>query len=144
MPAAKLLGKTEADILSPVADKLLINGETFLILPLPDSALMQVGDSLASITEVLDGFAKAGKVDTTQVIAVIPTLLRFLLPNASVLIAAAIGKDAEWVSINVPLSKKLEALRYIIDHENVPEILKNWQALVGMFTQPAPTTPTTD
>jgi hypothetical protein len=133
-----LEAKPVEEILSPPARPFEYAGQTYRILPMPDSSLMIIADALGGVASVVDGIAGAiagGGLKASDLVPFIPDILRALLPNASRLIAASLGIEIE-AAAAIPLAKKLEALRLIIEAEDVPLILKNWGALVGTFLQP--------
>jgi hypothetical protein len=130
--------KPVEEILSPTARPFEYAGQTYQILPMPDSSLMIISDALGGVASVVDGVAQAfagGGLKASDLVPFIPEIIRALLPNASKLIAASLGISADEAAA-IPLARKLEALKLIIEAEDIPLILKNWGALVGTFLQP--------
>ena len=156
MSSSKLLKeKNEADILAPVPAPFAWNGESYAIYPMPDSTLIRVGDSLADVSRLLDGiaaintdgraFSNLSTDEMVQMLApFLPQIVRFLLPNASRIIAGCLRLDEARVADEMPLTKKLEALRLIVIAEDLPLIVKNFIALAGTFAPPTPQGETTD
>jgi len=79
------------------------------------------------------------QLKAVDVLPALPAILRALIPNATKLIAASLRLDDEFVANEIPAAKKLEALKLILEAEDIPLLLKNALALVGMLLpKPAP------
>ena len=152
--ASKLLkDKPEAEILAPEPIAFTWKGKPYEIYPLPDSALMRVGDSLSDITRLFDTvaqidingrkFSELGQLEMVQILApLVPQIVRLLLPNASRLIAACLRIDETAVAEEMRLADKLEALSAIVKQEDLPRIVANFLSLTEAFVIPSATTET--
>jgi hypothetical protein len=128
----------------PATQPVEVRGEKFKIYPMPDGVIMTITDSISQIIAIVDSVVNFSmptedrpEITPALIIPILPKLINILLPNSTKLIAAALRKDEEWVQDNLNIAKRLEALRLILVAEDIPLILKNWQALVSVLT-PAP------
>lgn len=144
--SAILEHKREGDILNPRPITLTLStGETFDVFPMPDGTLIHVGDALSQVTGVIDAFVdlmketeEAGaELAPRDYLGLVPQLIRALLPCASQLIAGCLRLPAEQVATSMRLADKLEALRVILEAEDIPLILGNFAALSAIL-RPAP------
>ncbi len=137
MSSRLLSEKSVEEVLNPAPLTFEYQGQTHQVLPMPDSSLMLIADSLSVVASVIDGVGKAldGGLTAADIIPVLPEIVKALLPNASKLIAASLGVESNVVAA-MPVTKKLEALRLIVLQEDLPLILKNWTALVATFRLP--------
>ena len=135
-------GKTAEEILSPAGRTFEAAGRVFEIYPLPDGVFMTVADSLGEVTGAVMGLnerrrdpetGKAADLTSRDVLPLLPLLIRSLLPSATRIIAGALREKPEWVAENVGLAKKLEALRLILEAEDIAAIVANFQALTAIF-----------
>ena len=127
-------------ILNPEPFFLEIGSQRYEILPMPDSLLMQLGDEMASVLNLLDTIVQGNEDGTgftpKQLMPLAPHIVKLLVPNATRIVAACLGLEDEFVAQTFYLHKKLEALRLIVEAENLPLILGNWTALVATFQTP--------
>jgi len=132
--------KTPEEILNPTPKPFSNNGTDYEIFPMPDGALMKVTDALSSVVSIIDSVAhfqlppeERPIFSSALMIPIVPQILKVLLPNATVIIAASLRQPESWVSDNLRIHKRLEALRLIIEAEDIPLIIKNFEALTGIF-----------
>lgn len=155
MASRLLKEKSAEEILAPKPRPFEWDGERYEVYPMPDAVLMHVGGSLSAITGLFDSIAdlleQLPPVDGQSVdqrnrellVAFAPLagqIIQVLLPNATAVIAGCLRLDPEQVASGMGLAKKLEALRLIVEAEDIPLILKNAQALTALFTPSAPKT----
>lgn len=134
--------KTAEDIFSPSAHTFSAAGKEFDIYPLPDGVLMTIADAFGSVIGLLTGLpeketdAETGKVlpyKISDILPLMPAIIKAVLPNATKIIAAATRQPEPWVAENIGLAKKLEGLRVIFEAEDIPAIIANFQALAGII-----------
>jgi hypothetical protein len=148
-----LIGKTPESILEPqpimitLYDRKTKEERHFEVFPMNDSSLMVISESMLEIVGLFESAsnelptlddpefpAELQKILMTQ----LPRIIAVILPNASRLIAASLSVDVEWVRENVTIAQKLEAIKAIIEAEDIPLLLKNFAALVGIFPKIVP------
>jgi len=147
---SKILDQKDArDILFPTGKIWEFGGKTYEIYPLPDEALSKVSDHLQTITDLFRELLELRQATSApdakpeelfqaaDMLPLIPSLVKTLLPSQSALIAAAIQEPVEWVSKAIPLARKLECLRLIIEAEDVPLIVQNFLLLASAFKFPS-------
>lgn len=139
MESVLLKDKDERDILNPQAKPFIAGGKTFNILPMPDSKLMRVGEEMAGAAETIAGVIElvSDSGMASSVVGAIPHLIKTLIPVSSGILSIVLDESPEWVAENLPLAKRVEALRIVFQVEDIPLLLKNWHDLTEMF-QPIP------
>lgn len=148
LPASKILeNKTEEDILEPKPRTLVACGKSYQIYPMPDSVLMHVSSNLDGVVSVVDALitsrmANPGKaMEPRDIMPIIPQIVKFLIPNATAVIAGCLRIEEKVVANNFRLAEKLEAIRLIVEAEDLPLIIKNFEALTEAFQPAAPAEP---
>lgn len=106
----------------------------------------------------------AKKMTTNDLIAAIPQIAHVLLPNSTQIIASSLAAaelkmlndesmdlanyrkrqrvSADWVDDNLFRAQRLEVLGKILQAEDIPSLVANFEKLVAMFQGPTPATPT--
>ena len=147
---SRVLGMIPAEkILNPEPLFLQVGAERYPILPMPDSALMTVGDALSQAAGFVEHIANVGitegrTITLADVLDLAPTigpeLVCLLVPNATKVIAACLRKDEQWVQDNLRVHQRIEALDLILQAEHLPTILAAFTRLVAQFQRaPVPT-----
>jgi hypothetical protein len=150
---SSVLDKIPAEqILNPQPLYLQVGAERYPILPMPDSALMVIGDTLSQTAGFVEHLAEVkpiegGSIGIAEVLSLAPLLgpelVCLLVPSATKIIAACLRKDEQWVQDNLRVHQRLEALQLILEAEHLPTILAAFTKLVSVFQRTAPATPET-
>lgn len=133
-------------ILNPQPLYLQVGAERYAILPMPDSALMIIGDTLAQTAGFVEQIANMGLAGSAIGIADViglapmigPELVCLLVPSSTKIIAACLRKDEQWVQDNLRVHQRLEALKLILEAEHLPTILSAFTELVTLFQTAVP------
>lgn len=137
--------KSVESILSPIPKPFIHLDKEYSILPMTDGVLMTITDAISEVVAILDTVAKLSMPEGQRpvltpglMLPVLPQILKALLPKSTTIIAAGLGVDESWVSSNLRIAKRLEALRLILEAEDIGLIMENFNLLVKTFPGPKP------
>ena len=122
------------------------NGVSYEIHPLPNTALLAIGDAVGHASDILDLVmarltarleqSEGGNLTPADVVSLLPVLpeaAKLLIPLQTKIVAASLRLDEETVADQMSLGKKMEATQLILQNEDLPALFSTFSSLIEMF-----------